>query len=361
MIDFLIIGGGVAGLGAGMRLAELGSVLVLEREEALGTHASGRSAAMFEEDYGPAPIKALSAASRPFFEIPEGDLESYLSPRGLMLVGNSDQNAEFDADLLALDLEEIPLEEAFARVPILNPAVVTRAAAHETAQDIDTDRLMLDWTKSLRQKGGETRTRQEVTRITRTPQGWQVETQTEVYEARQIVNAAGAWADVIAEMAGLAPLGLQPKRRSMAQLPAPGGHDVTHWPMLMGAGEGWYAKPQAGKLLVSPADAEPVAPMDAWADDMVLAEGLARYEEMVTTPVTRLETSWAGLRTFARDGVPVFGRDPRAEGFWWYAGQGGYGFQSAPASALLLRDLVAGRAPVLDADLVAALSPARFL
>ena len=361
MIDFLVIGGGVAGIGAGAQLAKLGSVRLLEREEALGTHASGRSAAMFEEDYGPAAIKALSAASRCFFESQTDGHDSYLSPRGLMLVGKSDQDAAFDADLRELDLEEIPPEEAFARVPILNPAVVSRAAAHETAQDIDTDRLMMDWTKALRQAGGETSTRQEVTAISRTAQGWRVTTQSETHEARQIVNAAGAWADVIAEMAGLGPLGLQPKRRSMAQLPAPGGHDVTHWPMLMGAGEGWYAKPQAGKLLVSPADAEEVAPMDAWADDMVLAEGLARYEEMVTTPVTRVETSWAGLRTFAPDGVPVFGADPRVEGFWWYAGQGGYGFQSAPASARLLGDLIAGRSPEFDPALLAALAPQRLL
>jgi len=360
MIDFLVIGGGVAGIAAAAHLAELGSALLLEREDVLGFHASGRSAAMFEEDYGPAPIKALSQASRAFFETPGDGRDSYLSPRGLMLVARQDQRAGFEADLPELDLAEIPAAEALARVPILNPDKVAFAAAHDTATDIDTDRLMGDWTKLLRQRGGDTRPRQEVTAITRHGAGWLVETRSDSFEARQIVNAAGAWADVIAEMAGVRPVGIQPRRRSMAQLPAPGGHDVSGWPMLMGVHEAWYAKPQAGKLLVSPADADPVPPQDAWADDMVLAEGLARYEEMVTTPITRLEASWAGLRSFAPDGVPVFGQDPRQPGFWWYAGQGGYGFQSAPASARLLRDLVAGRDPEIDRDLIAALAPERF-
>ncbi|OIQ31855.1 MAG: glycerol-3-phosphate dehydrogenase [Alphaproteobacteria bacterium MedPE-SWcel] len=360
MIDFLVVGGGVAGIGAAAHLSELGSVLVLEREASLGYHASGRSAAMFEEGYGPPAIKALSRASRSFFETPGAGRETYLSPRGLMLLGKADERADFEADLAEMGLQEISVEQAQARVPILNPDVLRHAAIHETATDIDTDRLMLDWTKVLRQAGGEIRLRQEVKAITRSAAGWRADTGDAVYEARQIVNAAGAWADVVAELADVAPVGLQPRRRSMAQLPAPGGLDVRAWPMLMGVNEGWYAKPQAGKLLVSPADADPVAPQDAWADDLVLATGLARYEEMVTTPVTRLETSWAGLRSFAPDGVPVFGAAPAAPGFWWYAGQGGYGFQSAPASARMLRDLVAGRAPDLDPETVAALSPARF-
>ncbi|NIZ14057.1 FAD-binding oxidoreductase, partial [Phaeobacter sp. HF9A] len=141
---------------------------------------------------------------------------------------------------------------------------------------------------------------------------------------------------------------------------APGGQAVGGWRRRRGAGEGGYANPRGGRLRVPPADAEPVPPQDAWADDMVLAEGLARYEEMVTTPVTRLETSWAGLRSFVPDGVPVLGADPEQPGFWWCAGQGGYGFQSAPAAARLLRDLVAGRSPEIDAATCAALSPERF-
>jgi D-arginine dehydrogenase len=166
--------------------------------------------------------------------------------------------------------------------------------------------------------------------------------------------------DDVAWMAGVQPLGFTPLRRSMARIPAPGGHDVTHWPMLFGPGEDWYAKPDAGALIVSPAEEHPMAPHDAFADDMVLAEGLARYEAMVTEPVTRLLSNWAGLRTFSPDRVLVIGRDVRRPDFIWCAGQGGYGFQTAAAASRLLADLVAGRAPELDAGLVAQLSPARF-
>ena len=180
------------------------------------------------------------------------------------------------------------------------------------------------------------------------------------FTARQIVNAAGPWVDQVAAMAGIRPLGFTPFRRSMARIPAPGGHDVSRWPMMFGPGEDWYAKPDAGALIVSPAEEDLMEPHDAWADDMVLAEGLARYEEMVTEPVTRLISSWAGLRTFSPDRVLVIGRDPREPSFFWLAGQGGYGFQTCPAASRLAADLIGGRTPELDADLVAALSPARF-
>jgi glycine/D-amino acid oxidase-like deaminating enzyme len=175
-----------------------------------------------------------------------------------------------------------------------------------------------------------------------------------------IVNAAGPWVDEVAAMAGVRPLGFTPLRRSMARIPAPGGHDVSRWPMIFGPGEDWYAKPDAGALIVSPAEEDLMAPHDAWADDMVLAEGLARYEAFVTEPVTRLLASWAGLRTFAPDRAMVIGRDPGEPSFLWVAGQGGQGFQSCAAAAQLVADLVAGRAPVLGAATVAALSPARF-
>jgi len=146
----------------------------------------------------------------------------------------------------------------------------------------------------------------------------------------------------------------------MARIPAPGGLDVARWPMIFGAGETWYAKPDAGALIVSPAEEDPSVPHDAFADDMVLAEGLARYEEMVTEPVTRLLANWAGLRTFAPDRVPVIGYAADAPGFFWLAGQGGYGFQSCPAASALAADLVLGRVPEASAALVAALSPRRF-
>ena len=158
----------------------------------------------------------------------------------------------------------------------------------------------------------------------------------------------------------MAPVGLVPKRRSIAVLPPPAGHACDSWPVFGSAGETWYAKPQSGKLLVSPADEDPVEPHDAWPDDMVLAEGLHRFEEAVTVPVARVESSWAGLRSFVADKTPVAGFAPDADGFFWLAGQGGYGIQTAPALATLAADLCASRTPSLDPAVVAALDPGRF-
>ncbi len=355
--DFLVIGGGIAGASAAARLSDLGHVILLEMEEALGYHASGRSAAMFEENYGPAPVVALNRASADYHYNANG---GYLTPRGFMLVAGPAQAEGFARDVEELNLHPIAIEDAYARVPILNPETVTLAALHETAQDLDTDRMIQDFAKSLRANGGKVVTRAEVTDIERGPTGWQVLAGGTQYEAAQLVNAAGAWVDQIAALAGVQPVGIQPKRRSMARLPAPGGHDVSTWPMLMGVGESWYAKPDAGKLLVSPAEADLVVPHDAFADDMVLAEGLARYEETVTTPVTRVESNWAGLRSFSPDGSLVLGPDPDQPDFIWCAGQGGYGFQTAPAAARLLADLVGGKSSEFDAQICAALAPDRL-
>ncbi|MEP2718324.1 FAD-binding oxidoreductase [Pseudophaeobacter sp.] len=355
--DFLIIGGGIAGASAAARLSELGHVILLEMEEALGYHASGRSAAMFEENYGPPSVVALNRASADYHHNANG---GYLTPRGFMMISGPGQEQQFRDDIKELHLDEISFAEAQGRVPILNPKTVTHAGLHEAAQDLDTDRMVQDFAKAARSNSGKVITRAKVTAIHHDAKGWQVEAGGESYSAKQLVNAAGAWVDEIAALAGVAPIGIQPKRRSMARLPAPGGHDVTTWPMLMGVGETWYAKPDAGKLLVSPAEADLVTPHDAYADDMVLAEGLARYEEMVTTPVTRVESNWAGLRSFAPDGTLVLGPDPDQSDFIWCAAQGGYGFQTAPAASRLLADMVGGSTSELEAETRAALSPARL-
>ncbi|PQO23026.1 glycerol-3-phosphate dehydrogenase [Rhodobacteraceae bacterium WD3A24] len=355
--DFLIIGGGIAGLSAAARLSHLGSVTLLEAEEHLGFHASGRSAALFEPGYGAAPTVALNQLSEEYHASANGGV---LSPRGLMVVARADQAAQFERDAAAQGLAPITPEAACERLPILDPARLAFAAFTDAARDIDSDRLLQNFAREARGNGATILTRAGVEGIARAAGGWQVQTAQGVQSGRILVNAAGAWADRIAGMAGLAPIGLQPLRRSMARLPAPGGHDVSAWPMIVGAGETWYAKPDAGKWLVSPADEDPVEPHDAWADDMVLAEGLARYEEMVTEPVTRVEISWAGLRSFAPDRTLVIGPDPAEPAFAWFAGQGGQGFQSAPAASRLLADLLGGTPPEPDADLVAALTPGRL-
>ena len=356
MIDFLIIGGGIAGGSAAARLTQLGSVMLLEAEDALAYHTSGRSAALFEQNYGKPSTVALNKASYAFHKT-----ANVLSPRGLMLIGSAAEADAFAADVQQMQLDALTIAEAKKLVPILDETVVDRAAYHASAWDIDTDKLMQTFVRMARENGGTVTTKAQVTAISRTATGWAVTTGDAIYEARTLVNAAGAWVDQIAEMAGIAPLGFIPLRRSMARIPAPGGLDVSTWPMLFGPGENWYAKADAGALIVSPADEDPVAPHDAFTGDMVLAEGLARYEANVTEPVTRVLSSWAGLRTFAPDRTLVLGPDPKDPQFVWCAGQGGYGMQSAPAASQLLADLIGGTSSSLDAETVVALSPQRFV
>lgn len=354
MSDVLVIGGGIAGVSVAARLAPQAEVTLLEAEDALGYHASGRSAAVFEEHYGAPSVCTLSRMGRAFFE--EG---GYLSPRGLLLLCRSGEDAAFEADAEALSCTEISVEDARQMVPIL-AAGLTRAAHHVPAQDIDTDRLIQDFARRVKDHGGRIETRARVTGIRRTAGRWHVTAGDATHTASVLINAAGAWADVVAQMAGIRPIGLTPCRRSMARLDAPGGEDVARWPIFFGPGESWYAKPDAGKLIVSPAEEDPLPPQDAWADDLVLAEGLARYQAYVTPAVTRPLSSWAGLRTFAPDRTLVLGPEPDAPGFFWCAGQGGYGFQTAPAASQVLADLVLGHAPVLEPDSAAALAPDRF-
>ncbi len=355
MTDFLIIGGGIAGVSAAARLAELGKVTLLEAEDALGYHASGRSAAMFEETYGKPATVVLNRASKTWH-----DQAGVLSPRGLLLLGGAGEADAFAQDLVAMAMHEIPVADACSMIPVLNPTAVRHAAHHAEAWDIDTDLLLQGFARIARRGGADIVTSARAERISRTDGGWLVETGAGAYRGRILVNAAGAWADRIAMAAGVTPIGLTPYRRSMARIPAPGGLDVSGWPMIFGAGESWYAKPDAGRLLVSPADEDAVEPHDAWADDMVLAEGLARYEAFVTEPVIRIQSNWAGLRTFAPDRSLVIGFDPDVADFFWLAGQGGYGMQSSPAASALTADLIAGRTPEIDGDAVAAMSPQRF-
>ncbi|MFM2357016.1 MAG: hypothetical protein RLZZ528_2752, partial [Pseudomonadota bacterium] len=342
-VDFLVIGGGIAGVAAAARLSALGSVLLVEAEATLAHHASSRSAALYEPYYGLPPVVALSLAGEDEFRTREGG--KLLSPRGLMLVAGADGREAFDADLTAMKFDAISFAEAQAFMPILNPGTVALTAYAAHAWDIDTDLLIQSYLREAKGRGAEVRLATPVTGLRRAGGLWVATTPGGKVEARSIVNAAGPWADRVAVMAGLAPVGLVAYRRSMARLPAPGGLDVSTWPMTFAAGEAWYAKPDAGALIVSPSEEDPMEPHDAWADDMVLAEGLARYEEMVTEPVTRLISNWAGLRTFAPDRVLVIGRDVRDPAFFWLAGQGGYGFQSAPAASQLACDLITGRSP----------------
>lgn len=352
--DILIIGGGIAGLSLAAELAPHASVCLLEREPHLAYHASGRSAAMYIGDYGNRIVRALNHASEDSHHA-----GGILSPKPMMMLGRAEDEATFDDEAADLGLSRVPVNEAQPYFPLLDPTVITRTAMRHDTYAMDTDLMVQNARKAALTGGVRIETGAEVTSLQHDGR-WQVQAGEKSFSAKTLVNAAGAWADEIATLAGLSPLGIQPYRRSMAVLPLPEDLDTSGWAFVDAAGERWYAKAQAGKLLVSPSEADPMPPMDAWADDMVLAEGLARFEEMVTMEVTRLEHSWAGLRSFAPDHALVIGRAPSHPDFLWLAGQGGYGFQTAPAAARLAADLLLGRTPELPAEVVTALSPARF-
>ncbi|MEI4234074.1 NAD(P)/FAD-dependent oxidoreductase [Roseovarius sp. D22-M7] len=363
MTDILVIGGGIAGISAAAECARAGAdVTVLETERQIGYHATGRSAAIFIRNYGNATLRALNAVAEPIFKSP-GEISDapILSPRGELMIASEAELPVLDAYLDgAVGVERLTGREAAEIVPILRPDSIAGALIERDARGIDVERMLQGYARLLRARGGRIVTGAGATAIAREAGQWRVETAQGTHAAPILVNATGAWADEVASLAGLPRIGLQPCRRSAAIIPAPAGNDIEHWPIFGSIAETWYAKPEAGKLMVSPADEDPVDPHDAWPEDMVLAEGLDRFEQAVTMQVTRVEHSWAGLRTFAPDRTPVAGFDPRAEGFFWLAGQGGYGVQTAPALSRVAAALITGGTVPIDAATRAALAPDRF-
>lgn len=354
--DFLVIGGGIAGLSAAAELSELGSVLIVEAEEETGYHASGRSAAIFAQEYGGSAQAALSQASEALMR----DTEGLLAPRGQLLIAAGNDEEAFEDRLEAHMLDRITPEEACEMVPVLDPDRVVAAGFGENAWDIDCGLMLRMYLGQAQQNQAELALRARVEAIGREENAWIIETSEGEASGRVLVNAAGAWAGEIAEMAGIEAPALRAFRRSLMRLPPPGGHDVSGWPFLRDAGGRWYARPDDGTLLLSPAEASPAAPGDARPEEAALVRGLRRWGAMTTETVERPLSAWAGLRCFAPDRLPLLGPDADVPDFVWVAGQGGRGFQTAPAAARLVADLVAGRVPELDPETVAALSPARF-
>lgn len=361
--DVIVIGGGIAGASAASELASDRKVVLLEMEERPGYHTTGRSAAMFVPTYGPPVIMAITRASADFFHnTPEGFADTpILSPRGeLMLVGPGDEAEAEKAR--AIGLKDISMEEGKALIQLLRTENLVGLLLDEAAQSIDVDVLHQGFLRRFRQRGGTLLCDAEVTRLTRSHGTWKAETRQGTFEAPVVVNASGAWADVLADRARVKRRGLTPKRRSAALVSMP--VDISRWPLTFGAGETFYFKPMGGKLMISPADVTPVEPHDAWADDMLLAEAIERFQQVVAHEVTHIDHTWGGLRTFASDGDPVVGYDPEAEGFFWLVGQGGYGIQTSPGLSRLAAALV--RKEPVPADIARegltaqSLSPARF-
>jgi D-arginine dehydrogenase len=336
--DFLIIGGGIAAASVGYWLAPHGQVILLERESQPGYHSTGRSAALFMESYGTPQVRALTLASRAFFDAPPPGFAEHplLSPRGALMVAEPGQEVELQAWWDALRsvtprAQRLDATGACALVPVLRPERVAAAVYEPDAADMDVHAIHQGYLRGLRHAGGSIVNDAEVTALRHEGGLWRVEAGSQLYEAPVVLNAAGAWADVIAQRAGVPVLGLQPKRRAAFIFAPPEGVDVHAWPMAIGVGEDWYFKPDAGMLLGSPANADPVDPHDVQPEELDIAMGIHRIQEMTTMTIRRPTRTWAGLRSFVTDGDLVGGFDPAAPGFFWVAAQGGYGIQTSAA------------------------------
>lgn len=346
--DIIIIGGGIAGFGMAAFLGENIRVLLLEKEPFPGAHATGRSAALFSETYGSEPIRALSRAGNSFLSKPPAgfDLASPLSPRGCLYIATKEQEPRLletaASGLMKAAAKVITDTEASALCPILKPGYSSAALWEPGAQDIDVDGLLQAFIRKFRASGGTFLTNADVTGVEKSAEGWSICVGESHYVAPILVNAAGAWADQVSELAGFAPLGIQPLQRTAVLVDPPAGIEIAKWPCVIDIDENFYFKPDAGKLLLSPADEQPVAPCDAQPEELDVAIAVDRVEQATTLQVHKVQHRWAGLRTFAPDRLPVVGFDPRAAGFFWLAGQGGYGVQTAPALSRVAAALVKG-------------------
>jgi len=345
-------------------------VVLLERESQLSYHATGRSAALFCECYGNAAVRALTRASREFYyHPPEGFAsEPLVRDRGGLYIATDAQRVELSEFHREVSDGSLPLglldgDEARERVPILSTAIAG-ACLDPLIADIDVGAVVEGFRRGFRARRGVIATDAAVHAIERLTNGWRVAAGTQHWSARILINAAGAWADDVGQLAGAARIGLEPRRRTAAIVDLPDGISPNAWPCVFDVSERFYFKPDAGRLFISPGDESPSLPCDAQPDDIDVAEAVDRIERVTTLTISRVSRAWAGLRTFAPDRSPVIGFDPRVDGLFWFAGQGGYGFQMAPAAARVARALVL-RQPVQELEAArelsaALLSPNRF-
>ena len=348
--DVLVIGGGIAGCSVAYFLAPHAKVRVLEREDFPGMHSTGRSAALFNETYGPPQVLALTRASRAFFERPPGGFTDapILTPRGSLTIGSAEQaslvNAEFElvrpflAQARLLDSRQIS-----AMVPVLRAEAAHVALFDPGAADMDVNGLHQGFIRGLKAAGGELTTGDEILSIGKVQDCWQVQTRTTLLRAPLLINAAGAWADEVARTAGVAPIGLEPRRRSAFLFAPPAGLDPHAWPFVCAADESFYFKPDAGMLLGSSANADPASPHDVQPEELDIATGIYRIEEATTMQIHRPTRTWAGLRSFVADGNIVAGFAPDAPGFFWIAALGGYGIQTCAAVGEACASVALGR------------------
>ena len=362
--DVIVIGAGMAGATVAAHLAPDRRVVLIEAEDAPGYHSTGRSAAMYVLNYGPPDVRVLTGLSRGFFDSPPPGFSDHplLHRRAAVFLARPGEVAEIERML-----EEVPgvrgigIAELTSMVPALKPGYAAAAAIEEDDFDIDVAALHQGFLRHLASCGGVLALRSRAARIERRGGLWEVGTASRaVMRAPVLVNAAGAWGDAVAALAGVRPLGLSPCRRTGAIIdPAP--FEPEHWPLIADIANTWYVRPEARtRLMVSPADETPVPAQDVQAEELDIAVAIDRMQEALAIPVRRVERSWAGLRTFTPDHSLAFGWDGKEEGFFWCVGQGGYGIQTAPAAGRLVADLIIGRDPGPAGRVVAAIDPRRF-
>ena len=351
--DILIIGGGIAGLSAAAALAKHARVTVLEAEEQIGFHSSGRSATMLHYALGDRLVRALTLASRPFFDSPPEEFGQLGRRMPVLIHAREDERA-------ALDTLEAELSH-FAQLERLDEDAI-HGIPDRNGICLDPHALLQGNLRQLRSMGGELRTGERIASLDRANGVWTAKSEKGgIFSAPIVVNAAGSWADEMARFAGVQPLGLAPKRRTIITFDAPPGTELDGLPFSKTVGDELYFAPESGRLFASPMDAVPSDPCDAQPDDYEVALAAYRMEERTTVKVQRIHSRWAGLRTFTPDRHPAAGFAPDAEGFFWLAGQGGFGLQTSPAMAAIVESLIAGTPwPVPDVPREELL-PDRFL
>lgn len=370
MTHVAIIGAGMAGSSLAYHLAPNCRVTLLEAEDHPGFHTTGRSAALYAKGYGNTTIRDLTVASEAFYVNPPelfGETP-LLAPRGALFVARPDQRNFINT--LMTDIQShvptariIDATEAIGMVPLLNEDYLDCALLDDDSRDMDVALILQGYLRGAQQAGAKLLCEAQVLSLSSSAGTWQILTSKEQIEADIVVNAAGAWADSIAELASLRPLGIQPKRRTAFLVDTPANAHSKEWPVILDVEETFYLKPEAGMLLCSPADETPSPPMDAYPEDIDIAIAVDRIQKVMNLPVTRIGRSWAGLRSFAADKTPVMGFDPDASGFFWLAGQGGYGIQTAPGMAQLAAALITGKPCELEIDasgLAHAMRPGRL-
>ncbi|MDF1595271.1 MAG: FAD-dependent oxidoreductase [Acidimicrobiia bacterium] len=367
--DFLVVGGGIAGASAAYELAAHGRVVLLEREPQCGYHTTGRSAALFTEAWETPTIRSIVAAGRSFFEEPPDGFTAVplVAPRRILLIGRPDQRGAVEA--AAADARtEIPSvrmidgQEALELCPALRPDYLDVAVLESGGYTIDVDALLQGFLRGVRRRHGEVVTGAPVIGIERLDSGWNVTAGEQRFAARVLINAAGAWSDQIAGLAGVQPVGLTPLRRTAFTFSGPSNHDVRQWPAVIDIDEQFYFEPEGPQLLGSPADETPTHPHDVRAEEIDVAIAIERIQAATTIEIRHVRRAWAGLRTFAPDRLPVVGPDPDVPDFIWLAGQGGFGIMTSPAMARIAMSMAIGAGfPLgLPAHLEAAIRPERL-